>query len=208
MEKLKMHDLLLKYITDKNHGSIKNIYNNLDDRIVCDNPEPFIGHTYGNAYDEIFGMFDRNSNINFLEIGIQRGGSLLATRDYFKNANIYGVDIKDSILPEYKREDFNYIISDIKDPSVTEKLRDVNFDIIIDDGSHMLHDVLFVVSNYLSKLNTNGVLVIEDCQNPDHWLNEVRRISPNGYEVTTKDLRGDTPHSSYDNFLIIIKKIK
>ena len=25
-------DLLLKYVTDKNHGTIKNIYNNLDDR--------------------------------------------------------------------------------------------------------------------------------------------------------------------------------
>jgi hypothetical protein len=29
-------------------------------------------------HDEIFEQFDRNSNINFLEIGIQKGGSLLA----------------------------------------------------------------------------------------------------------------------------------
>ena len=203
-----MHDLLLKYITDKNHGAIKNIYNNLDDRIVCENPEPYIGHTYGSSYDEIFESFDRESEINYLEIGIQRGGSLLATKDYFPNGNIYGVDIKDSILPEYRREDFNYIISDIKEELVFEKLKDVNFDIIIDDGSHMLHDVLFVVNKYLSKLKMNGVLIIEDCQNPDNWLNEVRRVTPDGFEVTTKDLRRDTPYSSYDNFLIIIKKIK
>jgi hypothetical protein len=35
-------------------------------------PRDYIGHTYGDSYDEIFEQFDRNSNINFLEIGIQK----------------------------------------------------------------------------------------------------------------------------------------
>jgi hypothetical protein len=44
-------------------------------------------------------------------------------KDYFTNSNIYGVDIVDGILPEYRREDFNYIISDIKSNSVKEILK-------------------------------------------------------------------------------------
>lgn len=198
---MKVAELLLKYKSDKNHGTIKNIYNNLDNWEICENPEPYIGHTYGDSYDEIFEQFDRNSNIDFLEIGIQKGGSLLAWKDYFINSNIYGVDIVDSILPEYRREEFVYIISDIKDISVKERLKDILFDIIIDDGSHYLSDVLFVVSNYLEKLKKGGVLIVEDCQEPENWLKEVTKLVPDGFSISTKDLRG-----VYDNFLIVIKK--
>jgi SAM-dependent methyltransferase len=198
---MKVAELLLKYKSDKNHGTIKNIYNNLDNWEICENPEPYIGHTYGDSYDEIFEQFDRNSNIDFLEIGIQKGGSLLAWKDYFINSNIYGVDIVDSILPEYRREEFVYIISDIKDISVKERLKDILFDIIIDDGSHYLSDVLFVVSNYLEKLKKGGVLIVEDCQEPENWLKEVTKLVPDGFSISTKDLRG-----GYDNFLIVIKK--
>ena len=185
-------DLLLKYVTDKNHGTIKNTYNNLDDRIVVDNAETPIGHTYGESYHTIFENFDKGSDINFLEIGIQRGGSLMACRDYFPNVNIYGVDIVDVILPEYRKEDI----------SVKEQLGDIKFDIIIDDGSHMLPDVLFVVRNFLGMLKPNGVLIIEDCQNPD-WLPTIEGILPQGYATTFKDLRDG---HSYDNYLIVITK--
>jgi SAM-dependent methyltransferase len=201
---VKIADLLLKYKTDKNHGTIKNIYENLDTWEITDNPESPIGHTYGVSYDEIFENYGRESKINILEIGIQKGGSLLAWKDYFTNGNIYGVDIVDVILPEYKRNDFNYIISDIKSPHVIEQLKGVSFDIIIDDGSHYIPDVLFVVSNFLTKLNPGGVLIVEDCQAPESWLQQIESIVPGGFIVTTKDLRGE---GAYDNYLIIITKI-
>lgn len=208
---MKISDLLLKYITDKNHGTIKNIYNNLDDREIIENAPSPIGHTYGDSYQEIFNNFNRSDNLNFLEIGIQRGGSLLAWRDYFPNANIYGVDIIDSILDEYKRDDIQYIFKDIKDKSLLEELfHNTMFDIIIDDGSHTLSDVLFVVNNYLQKLNMGGYLIIEDCQDPNHWLNEVTKAIksksfdiPENFQITTFDLRSGF---SYDNYLITIKK--
>jgi hypothetical protein len=201
---MKISELLLKYKTDKNYGTIKNIYKDLYTWELSDNPEPYIGHTYGDSYDEIFKKFDILSNLNFLEIGIQKGGSLLAWKDYFINSNIYGVDIVDCILDEYRKSDFNYIISDVKSEHVKNSLKDVTFDIIIDDGSHYLTDVLFVVSNFINKLNPGGVLIIEDCQSPEHWLQEIKKIVPSEtFEITTKDLRANV---SYDNFLIIIQK--
>ncbi len=196
-------DLLLKYVTDKNHGTIKNIYNNLDDRVIVNNAESPIGHTYGESYQTIFENFDRDGNINFLEIGIQRGGSLMACRDYFPNANIYGVDIVDVVLPEYRKDDITYIFKDIKDASVKEQLKDIKFDIIIDDGSHILSDVLFVIDNFLENLKPKGVLIIEDCQSPELWFKEITNVTPEGYNVTYKDLRLGF---SYDNFLILIHK--
>ena len=199
-------EILLKYKTDKNYGTIKNIYKDLYSWELSDNAEPYIGHTYGESYDEIFQNFDKSLQINFLEIGIQKGGSLLAWKDYFENSNIYGIDIIDCILDEYRRKDFNYIISDVKSPQVKEILKDVMFDIIIDDGSHYLSDVLFVVSNFIKKLNPGGFLIIEDCQSPENWLQEIKNIVPSEFfKITIKDLR---PNVSYDNFLIIIQKNK
>jgi cephalosporin hydroxylase len=203
---MKVSEILLKYKTDKNYGIKKNIYDNLYNWNIINNPEPYIGHSYGQSYDEIFENFDRNSDINILEIGIQKGGSMVAWKDYFENGNIYGIDVVDVILPEYRRNDFNYIINDVRDLSIKKKLEDVMFDIIIDDGSHHLDDVIFVVNNYLDKLNKGGYLIIEDCQHPENWVNSIRDLIPNDYELTTKDLRNDTEYSSYDNFLIIIRR--
>ena len=199
----KIADILLKYKTDKNHGTIKNIYENLDTWKVVDNPAPHIGHTYGDSYDEIFENFARDAELNMLEIGIQRGGSLLAWKEYFKNANIYGVDIVDSVIPEYRRDFINYTFRDIKDPKTKEELRDVKFDIIIDDGSHQLNDVIFVVNNYSEQLVDGGFLIIEDCQDLGGWTREVRNALSDEFLVTTKAM--DTKDCG-DNILIIIQK--
>jgi hypothetical protein len=198
-------ELLLKYITDKNHGTIKNIYNNLDDRIIVENAESPIGHTYGKSYQEIFDNFDKDQEINFMEIGIQRGGSVMAWREYFPNANIYGIDIIDAILPEYKRDDVTYIFKDINDSSVKEQLKDIEFDIIIDDGSHRLWDIKPMVKTYLPQLRTGGFMVIEDCLQPEAYLRAMKEIVPEGYSVTPRDLRGEIPNGGY-NYLIVIQK--
>jgi len=202
----KIYDILLKYKTDKNMGAIKNIYKDLDSWEVCENPEPMIGHTYGKAYDMIFESFDRNSELDILEIGIQRGGSMCAWKDYFKNANIYGVDIKNAILTEYFRDEFTYIFNDIKSKETKEKLKNNMFDIIIDDGSHILSDVIFVIENYTQNIKNNGVLIIEDCQHPEYWLSEIQKIIPNNFDLYIVDLRNDTEYSSYDNYIILLKR--
>jgi 23S rRNA U2552 (ribose-2'-O)-methylase RlmE/FtsJ len=200
----KIGNILLKYKTDKNHGTIKNIYKDLDTWEVIDNPEPHIGHTYGDSYDEIFETFDRDGVLNILEIGIQRGGSLLAWKDYFKNAEIYGVDIVDVVIPEYRKDFINYIFSDVKDPKVKEELKDIKFDIIIDDGSHQINDIIFVVKTYVEQLKVNGYLIVEDCRQTTSWANQINRIVSDDFVVTKKEMR---TKFSGDNNLIIIKRV-
>ena len=75
MLNMNIGDLLLSYQTDKNRG--KTIEKN--------------GHYYGDSYQRIFSNFDINSKLNILEVGVQKGGSLLAWKDYFKNANVVGL---------------------------------------------------------------------------------------------------------------------
>ena len=161
MQDLPISKILAKYETDKVNG-----------------------HCYGDAYDSIFSKYDRNAPLNILEVGTQKGGSLLAWKEYFPNATVTGIDIIDVVKPEYRSDKINYIFTDIKDYK-----SDQVFDIIIDDGSHFLHDVLYVVNNLKYKL-----LVIEDVQSQD-WMRHIK------VPHETIDLRG--VNGNYDDFLIL-----
>jgi hypothetical protein len=176
-------EILLSYKTDK-HGH----------------------HHYGVTYETIFNSFNEEDNLNILEVGIQKGGSLCAWKEYFSNSNIYGVDIIDAILPEYRRADFNYIFSDVKSDFTKNTLKDIKFDIIIDDGSHFFGDVLYVVNNFLDNLNVNGFMIIEDCQSEDWFPHIKNMLDPEKYEVTLFDTRKFTP--CIDDMITAIRKLK
>lgn len=150
------------------------------------------GHCYGLAYDHIFKSFDRFAKLDIIEIGIEYGASLLAWREFFPKANIAGVDIEDKV--EFKRKDIEYIISDIKTLKPKKK-----FDIVIDDASHRLSEVLLTVKNL--KLKPGGVMVIEDCQAPVHWYEAIKKRSL--YSIETVDLR--KMYGRRDDFLIILR---
>lgn len=157
------------------------------------------GHTYGDSYEDIFSWFERDGKLNILEVGTQKGGSLLAWKDYFPNSTVTGIDIKDYRKPEYISNQIKYIFEDVKNVTLNSL-----YDIIIDDGSHFLHDVEYVVTNFTKYLKPNGVMVIEDAQQPDRWVKFIRSILDHSYRVSTRDLRVET--GTGDNFLIVIEK--
>ncbi len=160
-------------------------------------------HSYGPMYGKIFSDFDRQSEIDLLEIGVWHGGSLAAWREYFPNATITGVEVGNTLSTDciYIEKDpkMSLVVSDIKkwEPST-------QFDIVIDDGSHDLSDVLWVASHYPSKLKQNGVLVIEDIKELE-WGDKIRSVLPEGYSFTIVDFRIQKGRS--DDIAVIIRKI-
>lgn len=185
---MKISEILLKYQSDKNSGL---------------GPSG-IGHCYGPAYDQIFESFDKNAPLHILEIGVQKGGSLMAWKEYFTNAIIYGIDIKDQVLDEYRRNEFQYFISDIKSEESKHWLKNKSFDIIIDDGSHKPYDIMYVVDNFLKNLKPKGCMILEDCWNPERWFSFVQDLVPNGHEISIYDARHIK--NNIDDYLIIINK--
>ena len=169
----KISQILSEHDTDKNKNTKK-------------------AHCYGFAYDQLFKSFDREAKLDIIEIGTEYGESLLAWREYFPNANITGVDIIDKV--ENKRPDINYIISDVNDLKL-----DKEYCIVIDDGSHKLKDAVYTVENF--KLKVGGVMVIEDCQAPNHWFEKIRSVT--NYSVEGIDLR--SVNQRHDDYLIVLR---
>ncbi len=150
------------------------------------------GHCYGDAYDE---LFEGREPLEILEIGTQKGGSLMAWQEFFPKAHITGIDIVD--VRTYKDDKITYIFDDVKNVKL-----DKEYDIIIDDGSHFWEDVEYGVKNFLPHLKVGGVYIIEDVQN-SAWVYNTRRLV--GDEaVSIRDLR--TVNGNYDDLLIVIKK--
>jgi len=121
--------------------------------------------TYFGAYDDHFARF-RERPITLLEIGIQNGGSLEIWAKYFANATrIVGCDIDE------KCRDLTF-----EDPRISVVIGDANsansyqavtsdvaaFDIVVDDGSHLVSDVIQSFALYFPKVKPGGVYVIED----------------------------------------------
>ena len=169
---MKISEILKKYNTDKNKKIRKRNW-----------------HCYGKAYDHLFKSFDRKAKLDILEIGTEYGESLLAWREYFPNASITGVDIIDRVKD--KDPSIEYIVSDINDFDTA-----IDYDIVIDDGSHKLKDVLHTIHQI--KIKVGGIMVIEDVQAP-HRLTAI----DTDYSIERIDLREVS--GQYDDFLIVLR---
>lgn len=156
-------------------------------------------HNYiSEVYNKLFS--DKIGSKTILEIGIRFGGSLLLWKDYFLNAEIYGIDKKYC----EKISNIDKIIQITKD-AYSLPIIEQNFDIIIDDGLHTLPSMIFTIKNYTELLNNNGILVIEDIKHYDWFDILIKNIPDNkkiNYEII--DLRKIS--NRYDSMLLILEK--
>lgn len=138
-----------------------------------------------NGYSHLYScLFDdmKDKNLNILEIGIgtmvekacssmkgympdtyKPGASLRAWNDYFKNSNIYGMDIQEDT--QFKEDRIvTYICDSTSEESVNNVMNNLNikFDIIVDDGWHYDEAQKSTLKNFFPYLNDGGIYVIED----------------------------------------------
>jgi len=90
-----------------------------------------------------------------LEIGVMHGASLRMWREYYPNAEIIGIDIKQPLSIDG--------VTCLKLDGTTDAVKKLGkFDIIIDDGSHMTADQQKSFELLLPQVKKNGVFVMED----------------------------------------------
>jgi hypothetical protein len=119
-------------------------------------------HDYLKIYETYFSKY-RTTLTNFLEIGLWQGDSIKMWRDYFEVGNLVGADILD--LSYINLPNTQIHICDQSDRDQLENLAKKTyseFDIIIDDGGHMMHQQQITLGTMFKYLKSGGVFVIED----------------------------------------------
>ncbi|MCK5354826.1 MAG: class I SAM-dependent methyltransferase [Methyloprofundus sp.] len=124
-----------------------------------------ISNNYLDSYDPVLEPWV-GKNINLLELGIHKGGSLLLWHDYFPSSKIVGIDLNP---PENFRSDENIFMykgnqADTRFlSSMANEIAPEGFDIIIDDASH-IGELTKVAFWHLFEhhLKPGGLYVIED----------------------------------------------
>jgi hypothetical protein len=100
---------------------------------------------------------------NLLEIGVQTDRSLRMWEEFFPNATVYGLDI-DPKCKEIEGGRRKMFIGDQSDVGFLKRVVDQvgSFDIIIDDGSHLVHHQLATFNYLFPILTDHGIYVMED----------------------------------------------
>lgn len=184
-------------------------------------------HNFSLFYYELFNQI-KNKELNVFELGLgtnnldvpsnmgingKPGASLRAWKKFFPNSYIFGGDIDTRILFEEDKIK-TFFCDQTKKQSVLElwnqpSIKDVFFDIIIEDGLHNFDANLIFLENSLFKVKKGGFYICEDLI--DETIIRFEKILPNlsnhfsdcSFEI--KKL--NHPKNNLDNNLLVVKKI-
>ncbi len=154
------------------------------------------GHCYGPVYEALLAPH-RDRIRSVLEIGVQGGESLLGWSDYFPEARIVGID--NCPLPYIANTRITCHRADATShDAMAPVLAGRTFDLIVDDGSHLLHEQLASLFLLLPYLAPGGFYCVEDVQEP------ATIISWQALGFIVYDLR--SLHDQYDDILCVLHK--
>ncbi len=151
---MKIHDIFLKYgwVDSQGHHA--------------DGTDKATNHNYGAVYDELFP--DREAVRLLLEVGVSKGGSMLAWCEVFPNAHIVGMDVDDNCSAKGPRIEHHVgNVCNREDCARVAKGR--LFDVIVEDADHTIVTTTLALTHLWWSVKPGGLYIIEDfAQGPGH----------------------------------------
>ena len=175
-------------------------------------------HSYIPQYERLLSA-QRTRIKTFLEIGVLYGQSLKMWRDYLPDAHVYGIDdfsqdhgvqgepldaqkIRDDLV---QQDRITFLEGDCENKEVMDALLgDLEFQFIVDDGSHSVDQQVANLKYFLPKVAFMGMYVCEDVSSPEAMnklFDTVRTI--NCGDFITEQYNG--PNTSDDRMFIARK---
>lgn len=168
-------------------------------------------HNYSTLYHHMFKHLTEVS-MNIFEVGIYAGSSVRSWKKYFKNGNVYCGDVntnyfvnEDGIKSFYCDQDTPSSIDSLWN---TDELKNIEFDIIIDDGKHEFQSNINFLIHSIHKLKTGGIFIIEDLTIPTYnqfasILNELKeKLKIEHIEL----IKLPNSKNTIDNNILVIRK--
>ncbi|MAI29445.1 MAG: hypothetical protein CMP38_04465 [Rickettsiales bacterium] len=155
-------DQLFNYFGTDKGTHVKNPYSEESNEIL--------GHGFAKFYELKLKKL-KNNKINILEIGTWEGASTASFSLYFPKSFIYGIDRNYRF--KYRSQNIKFLNCNIKKNSdlkeFEKKFRNIKFGVIIDDGSHLLNDMIFSLKFFFKYLDKKGIYIIEDFNAPVYF---------------------------------------
>ena len=157
-------------------------------------------HNYSVFYEKYFNKV-KNEKLNFLELGSHEGKGIAAFYHFFPNAKLIGANINPFQMRYYSNR-IEEVYIDVSSKKILQNFTnyfDNRFQIIIDDASHNLRDILITLPILFKKLNSGGFYVIEDINQFDVFKN----LNPTREKLTPiKILKYMQENKSFDSDFI------
>jgi hypothetical protein len=116
-------------------------------------------HTFTEFY---YQYFLRYKNPTVLEIGLYNGASIKMMEEFFGAPTIIGADIEPKT--QYDNEHIKTVVADQSNPVQLLRVLDYakEFDIIVDDGSHIISHQLTTLATLFPYVKSGGIYILED----------------------------------------------
>ena len=177
-------------------------------------------HPYTGVYSMLFGSL-KNKEIQFAEIGIASGGSVILWNQYFTNPStrFRFFDCDEDFLNNSRSFRFpvprsTFDVMDVcKDGDITRALSGSGqYDVIVDDSTHSPNEQIRIIKESMPFIKPGGYIIIEDINRgvPDEiFENGLVDIFPEcseAYFVMCEHVLKFSPGWNNDKLLVLVKK--
>ncbi len=170
-------------------------------------------HNYSIFYEKYLRKL-KSKDINILELGSHEGNGIASFFYYFPKSKLFGANINPFQLKYFSKR-IREIFVDVSSKKNMKNLAeyfDEYFDVIIDDASHNLADILFALPIFFKKLKKGGYYVIEDIDQ----FKVFKNLNPKNEKLTPimilknleKNQKFDSNYISNDEIEYLKKNIK
>ena len=195
------------YLYEKNLNFLFEYFNSdKGERYINQYAQPFkrrndkiIAHGYAKIYENLF-KSKKNEHLKILEIGSFYGNASAALFFYFKNSLIYSADINPDMY-KYKGSRLkNFFVDSSSRGSINENIleKNIEFDIVIEDASHMLKDQIISLFMIFPKIKKGGIFIVEEVDFPEKREDmRIDQVKPDLKTILKKVLSKEDFKSDY-----------
>ena len=127
-----------------------------------------IAHGYAKIYEKYLKEL-KEKNLNIIELGSFYGNASAAFYFYFKNSQIYSADINPDMYLYRSKRLINFFTDTSSRSSIEKNIlkKNIQFDLIIEDASHMLKDQIISLFILFKNLKSGGFFIVEEIDFPE-----------------------------------------
>ena len=127
-----------------------------------------IAHGYAKIYEKYL-QEHKEKNLNIIELGSFYGNASAAFYFYFKNSRIYSADINPDMYLYRSKRLINFFTDTSSRSSIERNIlkKNIQFDLIIEDASHMLKDQIISLFVLFKNLKSGGFFIVEEIDFPE-----------------------------------------